>query len=273
MTGEFGNKIKNLLDSVPPGALVDSKWMRRHEVADSLYHDYVMRGWLARLAHGLFIRPESNYAPEKPLEWQVVAASMHKIMEVNFHVGGITALTLQGYGHYVPMGDSERVEFYGDNLPTWLSKINTTGSIETNRLTLFSDSSLGVESIKNKGFGFGEEASFPVAAPERAVLEAIDQLPNGIGFDHLDKIFENLTSLSPRKLNRLLKACRKVKVLRLFFVFADRHEHAWLKHLDKETFNFGKGDRQLVKGGKTHPTYRITVPPKFAEAPKGGDYA
>jgi hypothetical protein len=69
-----------------------------------------------------------------------------------------------------------------------------------------------------------------------------------------------LATLSPRRLQKLLEDCHSVKVKRLFFYFADRHRHAWLKRLDKKTINFGKGKRMLVKGGTLDRTYQITVP-------------
>ncbi len=69
-----------------------------------------------------------------------------------------------------------------------------------------------------------------------------------------------LSSLSPRRLQRLLKACTNVKVKRLFLFFADRHQHAWLKHLDKDAVDIGSGKRVLVKGGKLDKRYHITVP-------------
>ena len=51
-----------------------------------------------------------------------------------------------------------------------------------------------------------------------------------------------------------------MKVKRLFFYFADRHQHAWLKQLDKNVIDLGKGKRMLVKGGTLDRTYEITVP-------------
>ncbi|MAN75228.1 MAG: hypothetical protein CME84_14235 [Henriciella sp.] len=264
MSGEYGQKIKSVLDAVPPGALVDSKWLNRHEVADSLYHDYAKRGWLVRLAHGVYLRPETTYNSGDLLNWQVVAASMSMIMDISFHVGGMAALDLHGNGHYLKMSGKTHVPLYADKLPGWLFKLNVDAKFEERRPKLFADPDLCVEPLKNPGFSFGQEARYPVSSPERAVIEALDELPEGAGFDQLDMIFQGLASLSPRKLMALLKNCQKVKVVRLFFVFADRHGHAWLKHLDKSKLDFGKGDRQLVKGGKIHPTYRITVPAMFA---------
>ena len=51
-----------------------------------------------------------------------------------------------------------------------------------------------------------------------------------------------------------------MKVKRLFLFFADRHRHAWLKRLEKDTISLGTGKRMLVKGGKLNKAYQITVP-------------
>ena len=66
--------------------------------------------------------------------------------------------------------------------------------------------------------------------------------------------------MSPRRLEKLLLDCRSVKVKRLFFFFADRHQHAWLQRLNKEAIDLGKGKRLLVRGGALNAVYQITVP-------------
>jgi hypothetical protein len=99
----------------------------------------------------------------------------------------------------------------------------------------------------------------------RAILEALNELPAQESFHNLDMIFEGLATLSPRRLTALLRSCRKIKVRRLFFVFADRHKRAWRERLNPEDFKLGTGDRAFVKGGKIHPRYRIMVPAEFVE--------
>jgi len=96
--------------------------------------------------------------------------------------------------------------------------------------------------------------------PERAILELLDELPKRESFEQADKFMESLSNLSPKRLQTLLADCNNVKVKRLFFFFADRHSHAWLKHLRKEEIDLGTGKRMLVKGGKLDPHYQITVP-------------
>jgi hypothetical protein len=43
----------------------------------------------------------------------------------------------------------------------------------------------------------------------------------------------------------------------------------WRKRLDPAEFNLGSGDRELVKGGKIHPRYRIMMPEDFLRAEAG----
>ncbi len=71
---------------------------------------------------------------------------------------------------------------------------------------------------------------------------------------------EGLRSLSPKRVQKLLVDCRSVKVKRLFLWFAERHNHAWFKRIDRDTIDLGRGKRMLVRGGKLDPTYLITVP-------------
>ena len=78
---------------------------------------------------------------------------------------------------------------------------------------------------------------------------------------------EGLSNLSPHRLQKLLANCRSVKVKRLFLFFADRHQHAWVKHIKKEDIDLGTGKRMLVKGGKLNSTYQITVPEDLVGLP------
>ncbi len=92
------------------------------------------------------------------------------------------------------------------------------------------------------------------------MLELLDELPDRESFHQVDMLFEGLTNMRPQRLQKLLADCKNVKVKRLFFFFADRHKHAWLKRLDKSMVDLGKGNRVLVKVGKLDRTYQITVP-------------
>ena len=99
-----------------------------------------------------------------------------------------------------------------------------------------------------------------LSSPERATLELLDELPDRESFHQVDKLFEGLANLSPHRVENLLARCKNVKVKRLFFYFADRHKHAWLKRIDRTKVDLGKGKRLLVRGGKLDTAYLITVP-------------
>jgi hypothetical protein len=99
-----------------------------------------------------------------------------------------------------------------------------------------------------------------ISTVERAILEMIDELPDHETFHHVDMIMESLVNLSPRRMQPLLEQTTSVKVKRLFFYFADRHQHRWLNSLDRGKVDLGKGKRVLAKGGKLDKTYQITVP-------------
>lgn len=264
------DKLKSVLEAVPAGFVVDSRWLEAHGVSRFLARTYVESGWLERLERGVFRRP----APEPaPLAWQTCLLSLQHIMAYDVHAGAMTALDLQGYSHYLPLGGPLPVWLYGDDTPTWLHRVKLDAKLNTRNLSLFSEPGIG---LRQDEAGKGD-ARLPwdwklrVSTPERAILEALDELPDHASFHNVDMIFESLTTLSPRRLTELLQSCRKIKVTRLFFVFADRHNHAWRQRLDSRDFNLGSGDRALVKGGKLHPRYRIMVPPEFVSEASGAD--
>jgi hypothetical protein len=273
MDGRNEQKLKGLLQAVPPGFLVDSRWLSARTYSRSSIHDYARRGWLQHVVHGLYRRPLSETIPSPDtLDWQTLVLSLQRIMNYPVHVGGMTALRQKGYAHYLRLGGNEPVFLYGEGMPGWIGKVPTNACITRRRLKLFSGSALGIDDELASEDQAPASASpwwnWPMRAssPERAILEALDELPDHESFHTLDMTFQSLTTLRPRRLMALLAACTSVKVKRLFFVFADRHAHAWRKHIDPAAFNLGKGDRALVKGGKLHPRYRITVPPEYAVA-------
>ena len=273
MSTQTEDKLKNTLEALPQGFFVDSAWLEAHNVSRFLTQKYVKRGWLERVHRGVFRRPAPNSSKSNTLDWKTCLLSMQHIMDYKLHVGGISALALQGHSHYLRLGNQESVWVYGDDVPNWLSKLPLNAKLETRSLSLFSEPDLGLNDQDDQRNP--ASASLPwdwiltISTPERAILEALDELPDHESFHNLDMVFESLANLRPRRLTKLLKSCKKIKVTRLFFVFADRHDHSWRKRLDPQEFNLGTGDRALVNGGKIHPRYRIMVPEEFVKAEAG----
>ena len=207
--------------------------------------------------------------------WQQVVVSLQTLLEYPLVVGGRSALELQGFAHYLPR-DTREVHLYGPKLPpTWLRTLPLGArfvyhndhrifhhEIVSERLASLTDKN--PTTLSNGNFivqSWGQwDWPLVLSSPERAILELLDEVPNNESFEQADKFMHGLPNLSPTRLQNLLADCHNVKVKRLFFFFADRSHHAWLKHLSKNSVDLGAGKRMLVKGGKLDPFYKITVP-------------
>lgn len=272
MTKLFAGKLNQLERSLPEGLLVDAAWMTREGYSTALRAHYVTSGRLEQPARGVYSRPRGS------LRWQQAVISLQTLLGMTLVVGGRTALDLQGFAHYLAH-DTEEVHLHGPKPPpAWLAKLPlSVRFVYRNDHRLFDDppAELGVALDPAAG---AEGRSPPnshhfvvqpwgqwdwplvLSTPERAILELLDELPDHESFEQADKLMGSLTNLSPRRMQTLLAGCHSVKVKRLFFFFADRHAHAWLKHLDKDAIDLGTGKRLLAKGGKLDRTYQITVP-------------
>ncbi|MDA9400887.1 MULTISPECIES: type IV toxin-antitoxin system AbiEi family antitoxin domain-containing protein [unclassified Bradyrhizobium] len=272
--GQLLNQLDKLL---PEGLVVDSAWLKRHGYSTQLQHLYVTRGWLEQPTRGVFRRPRYE------LSWQQVVISLQGILNYSpLVVGGRTALELQGYAHYLPQATT-RVHLYGPKSPpSWVNKLPLSVKfVYHNDRRLFKNEPVakGISSVRwnvetgkmldDTAFRGGDVTQLnwgqwdwplTLSTPERAVFELLDELPNNESFEQVDALLGGLANLRPDRLQKLLKDCASVKVKRLFFYFADRHNHAWLKRLNKQAVDLGHGKRMLVKGGVLDPTYQITVP-------------
>ena len=270
-----------MLDQVPPGFLVDTRWLRSHGIDSKSTNGYVARGWLERVVRGVYRRPLPAGVRQRPdAEWQMPLLSLQWILNHAVHLGGENALGLAGFIHYLtPL--QEPVHLYGD-VPSWLRRLPTRAQFVVHRRALFGDDVTGIIEADREpqsahdGTVAGQVVEiwrWPIktSSPERAILELLDELPNRESFHNVDMIFEGLTALRPNPLTALLSACRSIKVRRLFFVFADRHRHAWRDHIDTSKIDFGSGPRALVEGGKLHPKYRIYVPADLLASPDAED--
>ncbi|MFT4955577.1 MAG: hypothetical protein ACI8U3_001974 [Brevundimonas sp.] len=263
------------MSQLPEGLLVDAAWMSAHGYSTGLRSQYVSAGWLEQPARRVYRRPRGK------LSWEQVVISLQTLLEQACLVGGRTALELQGFSHYLSANIGE-VHLYGPKpLPGWVEHLNVgvrfqyhnserlfqNDPITFGLTSLASDVATNMRSSNDAIHGSSRplpvghfEWPLTVSTPERAILEMLDQLPRKESFHQVDKMMESLTTLSPRRLSKLLRDCKSVKVKRLFFFFAFRHNHRWLSHLDPKAFDLGSGKRMLVEGGKLDSRFLITVP-------------
>ncbi|MDQ0995353.1 hypothetical protein QFZ34_000530 [Phyllobacterium ifriqiyense] len=269
MDGQSTPKLKYLIQSVPPGFIVDTAWTARHAISRQSVSAYIKQGWLGRIAPGVYRRPFSAIeTTESVTGWKIPLLSAQWIMGHAFHVGGMTALGLRGHSHYLQLGGDTRVYLYGCDIPDWLVTLATDAKFVRRSHRLFADENNGIEDSEFTLSDTPDEElamspwRWPIkmSSAERAILEILDELPKNESFHNIDMVFEGMVNLRPKLLTTLLTQCRSVKVKRLFFVYADKHAHAWLKHIDRSQIDIGRGDRALVPGGRLHPNYRVTVP-------------
>lgn len=270
MVGQNQRPLNRLERELPEGVLVDSAWLKEHGYSRQLLSHYAKSGWLRQPARGVYSRPRAS------LTWQQLVISLQTFLDFPVVVGGRTALELLGYAHYLPRKQYE-VYLYGPKqLPGWVKNLSLDVQFKFRRdQRLFQKHSVASELEKLTSVPNKKEAldltlttlplgqwdwKLNLSTPERALLEMLDELPARETFHQADMLIQGLANLSPRRLQTLLTDCRSVKVKRLFFYFADRHSHAWLKHLDRKPVNLGEGKRMLIKGGKLDKTYQITVP-------------
>jgi hypothetical protein len=281
MSVQTTGKLKQLEHLLPEGLLLDAAWLSAHGYSTSLRTKYVASGWLEQPARRVYRRPRGQ------LGWQQVVVSLQTLLGYSLTVGGRTALELQGYAHYLSQDRSE-IHLHGPaRPPSWLTTLPLKEQFVYHNSTPLFGADLenvsfpslvpdrapdkqGELTFQNAGLRalpWGQwDWPMTISTPERAVLELLDELPQHESFDQVDVLMESLSDLAPRRLQKLLVRCRSVKVKRLFFFFADRHRHAWLKHVDRAAIDLGSGKRMLVKDGRYDPVYEITVPKELAEA-------
>jgi len=261
---------------------VDAHWLDQKGFSRGLRRKYVAHGWLDRVARSVYRRPTFTWSQEAQagVNWETVLVSLQRILECPVAVGGRTALELQGFGHYLSATGPHEVHVYGRQpLPAWVAKLKLDSRVVFHRSGRLFDESVdppwnrGTESINKaqvsdalRKASLSEQSAarkdwqLIMSLPERAVLELLDEVPRRETFHQVDMLVDGLRNLSPRRLQTLLVGCRSVKVKRLFFWFAERHKHSWVKELDRKAVDLGKGKRMIVRGGKLDTKFNITVP-------------
>ncbi len=245
----------SLEDQLPDGLLVNRAWLSARGFNRPLVDYYIRSGALLPVARGAYRRPGP------PLKWEHVVYSL-QVLGYAMHVGGRSAMELQGFAHYLSMQGVKQIHLYGaDKLPSWLSKLEAPYCFTLHNALQFDEPV--VEAVTTRPFGHWD---WPLryATPELALLEMSSAIRQSSDFEVLDTIFESATTLRPQLIMKLLESCRQVKAKRLFLWFAERQSFAWFKHLDVKAINLGSGKRALLKGGVLDKKYQITVPGNMA---------
>lgn len=256
-------KINQLLQQIPSGAVVSTAWLAAQDVSVDQARKLAGAGWLQHVGYGAYSRAGDA------LSWEsaVFALQADCTMETEaprFWPGGPTALALQGYAHYLPMGRETLHLFsaFGSRLPRWARTAEWMGPVSLHAEKRLSPKLPGsfAEHLPS-----GKSFRLLISSAERAILEWITATPNELMFSSaLVDTFSGLNTLRPARLQALLEGCGSVRTKRTFLLLARYAGHAWYERLDQQRLDLGAGKRQIWPGGKLDREYQITVPTVFA---------
>ena len=253
----LNTQARDQLRTLLPGSMIATKqWLRTQGLSPYYLDNAVRSGLLTPLTPGVF-----SLLPIKP-SWQGVVASLQKMSSQPVHIGGLSALMLAGLAHYLSLSSTPGVHLFSpEPLPRWLARISVDANFEWHGTRRLWDEALlnDAQFLKQQEWQSGcPEITF--SCPERAILEVLLDVPDGVSFEHADALMQGLHNLSPRKLDVLLMACCNIKVKRLFLWLAERHTHAWFRYLTPEQYDLGSGKRVVAKEGRLEKHWQITVP-------------
>ncbi len=254
MSLQKDEKLNKLLTLLPEGVAAPSLWLAEQGYSRQLVYKYVQSRWLVALGRGVYARPQLE------VNWKGLVLGMQQLACLPFHIGGITALNLQGYAHYLPLGGEKNIHLWGlAKVSAWVKAVSLTETLQFHTVQLF-DSSVTDTATETVPTNV-RDWSLLVSSPERAIMEVLYGVQDDVhSFTHAMELFEGLTTLRPAKVNYLLQHCNSIKVKRLFLFMMDRFNYSWAKRIDRDLVDIGRGKRVIVKGGKLDNKYLITVP-------------
>lgn len=247
------NRI-NLL--VPEGVAIPAQWLREQGYSRQSLNQYKQRGYLLSPARGVYVLPGTE------LNWQGVVLGLQHLLKMELHVGGISALGMQGKAHYLPLGGEKQVHLWASTkLPAWVQGCGLQQSLVEHQRALFlNKADIGLEALASHK----RDWQLRVSSPERAMFELCAELDDSeTAFMFALEVMEGLSNLRPNLLNTLLQACTHVKAKRVFLCLAEHCQYAWWQKIDIASLELGSGKRQVVKNGKLNDRWQITVPKDF----------
>jgi hypothetical protein len=246
-------KLKTLLALHRPGTALLASWLEGQGISRDLQKSYRRSGWLETLGTGAFKRPNET------VTWQGGLYAVQTQGELPIHAGALTALSLQGFSHYLRLGGQTVFLFSprGTKLPAWF-KTHDWGVPVRQVSTTMLPPELGLTDYDERNF------KIRISAPERAMLECLHLAPRDVDLVECFQVMEGLGTLRPKLVQELLFACTSVKAKRLFLYMAERANHQWLSMVDLTSVDLGKGDRSLATGGAYVPKYHLVIPNELA---------
>lgn len=106
MTSEKRNILNRLLQVWPHGSVAVTPWLKSQGVSQQLVHEYEKSGWVRRVGRGAYLRAG------EVVEWSGGLNAVQNQLGLPIHVSDKTALQLQGYAHFLPLGKGGTLSFH-----------------------------------------------------------------------------------------------------------------------------------------------------------------
>ncbi|MDR1554127.1 MAG: type IV toxin-antitoxin system AbiEi family antitoxin [Prevotellaceae bacterium] len=253
MSIEKASKINKLLLNAYPGKLYFSSWLKENGYSDQLLKKYRNSGWLSALSKGVMYR-----TGDKLLAYPALSC-YNTQLEKNFHIAAHSALELNGFNHYVPMGKPVLMVGHPKQqlLPDWMKK-----DVFDKVLKFFSTETFLKPQLSTVNV---DGVDLLVVLPEQAFLECLLLAPKQYAYMDLYYIMEQMTTLRPEILQDLLEHTDNIKVKRMFLYMAEKAGHYWFDLFNVTKIDTGTAKHQLVENGVYVPKYKITVPKELYE--------
>ena len=247
-------KINSLIQSLPRGSVLLPSWLLSQGYSYELQQSYRKSNWLKSIGKGAMLKSGDPFILTGAL------ATLQNVENMNIHVGGRTALELQGLAHYLQINNSETTLFINSRakLPFWFENNDWNTRTKLFRLSLFKNETLGMTDFQEG------ELTMKISNPARAIMECLALCPNKFPLSESFELMEGLGALRPAKAQELLENCKSLKVKRLFLYFSERANHSWFKYLDISKIDLGIGKRSLVESGVLISKYKLVLPNELA---------
>jgi hypothetical protein len=238
------------VQSLPRGSVLLPSWLLQQGYSYELQQCYRKGGWLKSLGKGAMLKSGD------PLVLAGALSALQNVENMNIHVGGRSALELQGLAHYLQINSYETTLFVNGRakLPLWFTNNDWNTKTTIFRLSLFEDETVGMTDFQ------AGELTMKISNPARAIMECLALCPEKFPLLESFELMEGLGALRPAKVQELLESCKSVKVKRLFLFFAEKSGHSWLKYLDINKIDLGVGNRSLVENGILVSKYKLVLP-------------
>lgn len=249
------SKINQVLASWAPGDVHTLRWLESFGMNQRLAYQHAKNGNLKRIGEGVFCRPNDS------LSWLGAVHAMQDELNLSWHVGSLSSLSLQGLSHQVLMGKTvDLLSYSKPSIPAWVKNNDWGVEFIFRRSSMFSEPP---ELLEQEFQGL----KIKIASREMATLELIQSSGLGDSFESIENQMMSLRTMQSGKLQSLLKSCRSIKTKRVFLYLSREMTMPYYAKLNLETIDLGSGKRVVVKSGQLDSEFKITVPRSNEENP------